>query len=39
MSALPPFPEGSVERLAPLLQQAQTKAEYQRMQGVWRRAA
>lgn len=39
MSGLQPFPEGAVERLAPLLQQAQTKAEYQRIQGVWLRAA
>jgi transposase len=39
MSAFQPFPEGSVERLAPLLQQAKTKAEYQRIQGVWLRAA
>src|SRR5438309_3822968 len=39
MSALQPFPEGAVERLAPLLQQARTKAEHQRTQGVWLRAA
>jgi transposase len=39
MSALQPFPEGAVERLAPLLQQTQTKAEYQRLQAVWLRAA
>src|SRR3954469_907477 len=39
MSALQPFPEGAVERLAPLLEQAKTKAEYQRIQGVWLRAA
>jgi transposase len=38
-SGLQPFPEGAVERLAPLLQQAKTKAEYQRIQGVWLRAA
>ena len=38
MSAFQPFPEGSVERLAPLLERAKTKAEYQRIQGVWLRA-
>ena len=39
MGALQSFPEGTVERLAPLLQQAKTKAEYQRVQAVWLRAA
>ena len=39
MSALQPFPAGAVGRLAPLLQQAKTRAEYQRIQGVWLRAA
>ena len=39
MGALQPFAEGAIERLAPLLQQAKTKAEYQRLQGVWLRAA
>jgi hypothetical protein len=38
MGALQSFPEGAVERLAPLLEQAQTKAEYQRIQAVWLRA-
>jgi transposase len=38
MGALQSFPEGAVERLAPLLQQAKTKAEYQRLQAVWLRA-
>ena len=38
MGALQSFPEGAVERLAPLLPQAQTKAEYQRLQAVWLRA-
>ena len=38
MGTLQSFPEGAVERLAPLLQQAQTKAEYQRVQAVWLRA-
>jgi transposase len=39
MGAFPSFPEGAAERLAPLLQQAKTKAEYQRVQAVWLRAA
>jgi hypothetical protein len=34
-----PLPEGTAERLAVLLQEAKSKAEYQRMQGVWLRAA
>jgi len=38
MGAFQSFPEGAVERLAPLLQQAPTKAEYQRIQAVWLRA-
>jgi transposase len=33
------FPEGAAERLAALLQQAATKAGYQRVQAVWLRAA
>ena len=32
-----PFPEGPVERLATLLKQTKTKAEYQRLQAVWLR--
>jgi transposase len=32
------FPEGAVERLAALLEQAPTKAEYRRVQAVWLRA-
>jgi hypothetical protein len=39
VGALQSFPEGAVERLASLLQQAPTKAEYQRVQAVWLRAA
>jgi hypothetical protein len=39
MGALQSFPEGAVERLASLLPQAKTKAEYQRFQCVWLRAA
>jgi transposase len=39
MGALQPFPAGAVERLASLLQQTKTKAEYQRLQAVWLRAA
>src|SRR3954454_21665751 len=39
MGALRSFPAGAVERLAPLLPQAKTKAEYQRLQAVWLRAA
>jgi transposase len=34
-----PLPEGTAERLAVLLQQARSKAEYQRIQCVWMRAA
>jgi len=33
-----PFPEGSAERLAQALRQARSKAEFQRVQGVWLRA-
>ena len=32
------MPEGTVERLAPLLKAAHSKAEYQRVQCVWLRA-
>ena len=39
MGALQSFTEGAVERLASLLQQASTKAEYQRFQAVWLRAS
>jgi transposase len=39
MGALQPFPEGAVERLAALRKQTKTKAEHQRLQAVWRRAA
>jgi transposase len=38
MGALQPMPEGAVERLAPLLKEARSKAEYQRVQCVWLRA-
>ncbi len=38
MGALRPLPEGTVERLAPLLKQALSKAEYQRVQCLWLRA-
>ena len=34
-----PLPDGAAERLAVLLQQANSKAEYQRIQCVWMRAA
>ena len=34
-----PLLEGTAERLAVLLQQARSKAEYQRIQCVWMRAA
>jgi transposase len=34
-----PLPEGSADRLAALLQEAKDKAEYQRIQCVWLRAA
>ena len=33
-----PLPEGAVERLAPMLKEAHSKAEYQRVQWVWLRA-
>lgn len=39
MGAFQSFPPGTVERIVPLLEQAQTKAEYQRVQAVWLRAA
>jgi transposase len=39
MGAFQSFPEGAVERLAVLLEQAPTKTEYQRVQAVWLRAA
>jgi transposase len=38
VGALQSFPEGAVERLTPLLRQAKTKAQYQRMQCIWLRA-
>lgn len=38
MGVLQSMPEGAVERLAPLLKEAHSKAEYQRMQCVWLRA-
>jgi transposase len=38
MGAVRPLPEGTIERLAPLLKQARSKAEYQRVQCVWLRA-
>lgn len=38
MPARAGFPEGSTETLAVLLRQAQTKAEFQRVQAVWLRA-
>jgi transposase len=38
MGARPPLPEGAAERLAPLLQEARSPAEYQRIQCVWLRA-
>jgi transposase len=38
MGALRPLPEGAAERLAPRLKEARSKAEYQRIQGVWLRA-
>ncbi len=34
-----PLPEGAAERLATLLKEAKSKAEYQRIQCVWLRAA
>jgi transposase len=38
MGARQPMPEGAVERLAPLLKEAGSPAEYQRIQCVWLRA-
>jgi transposase len=38
MGALQAMPEGAADRLAPLLQEARRKAEYQRIQCVWLRA-
>jgi transposase len=38
MGVCQPMPEGAVERLAPLLKEAHSKAEYQRVQCVWLRA-
>jgi transposase len=38
MGTRQPMPEGMVERLAPLLKAAHSKAEYQRVQCVWLRA-
>jgi transposase len=38
MGALRPLPEGAAERLAPMLKEARSKAEYQRVQCVWLRA-
>jgi transposase len=38
MGACQPLPEGAVERLAPLLKEARSPAEYQRIQCVWLRA-
>jgi transposase len=38
MGARQPMPEGAVERLAPLLKEAHSKGEYQRIQCVWMRA-
>jgi len=38
MGALRPLPDGAAERLAPLLKEARSKAEYQRVQCVWLRA-
>ena len=38
MGAVRPLPEGIVERLAPLLKEARSKAEYQRVQCLWLRA-
>jgi transposase len=39
MRAPQPLPEGAAERLAALLKDAKSKAEYQRIQCVWLRAA
>jgi len=38
MGARHPMPEGAAERLARLLQEARSPAEYQRIQCVWLRA-
>lgn len=38
MGARPSMPEGAAERLAPLLKEARSPAEYQRVQCVWLRA-
>ena len=38
MGARQPMPEGATERLAPLLKEAQSPAEYQRVQCIWLRA-
>jgi transposase len=38
MGTLQSMPEGAIERLTPLLQEARSKAEYQRVQCVWLRA-
>jgi transposase len=38
MGVSQPMPEGAVERLAPMLKEAHSKAEYQRVQCVWLRA-
>ena len=38
MGTLQSMPEGAVERLAPLLKEARSKAEYQRVQCIWLRA-
>lgn len=39
MGVRQPVPDGAVERLAPMLKEAHSKAEYQRVQCVWLRAA
>jgi transposase len=38
MGVRQPMPAGAVERLAPMLKEAHSKAEYQRVQCVWLRA-
>src|SRR3982751_1853806 len=38
MGTLQSMPEGAAEQLAPLLKEARSKAEYQRVQCVWLRA-
>src|SRR5918911_4385987 len=38
MGVRQPLPEGAVERLAPLLKEAHSPAEYQRVQCIWLRA-